>query len=277
MIIGYLMGGLGNQLFQIFATISYAMKNRHRFVFPLNITPGVTNRHPYWSSFLASLKNFTINQVTTHPVVREKGFEYEELPPIIESENAILYGYFQSYKYFEKSFPTICKLIGLDKQKAQLVADYPNNYYNIISMHFRLGDYKTLTNFHPVLPYEYYRNSIQIVLNSTRKDDWTVLYFCEKDDNEEVFKTINTLQLEFPKVKFIKQDDGVEDWKQMLMMSVCEHNIIANSTFSWWSAYFNSNVDKIVCYPEMWFGSALKEKNNTKDLFPNEWTKIEFL
>ena len=147
----------------------------------------------------------------------------------------------------------------------------------MISMHFRLGDYKQLQDCHPVLPYEYYRNSLRYLLNTTRKKDWTILYFCEKADNEEVFASIKQLQLEFPELVFIKQDDSVEDWKQMLMMSVCEHNIIANSTFSWWSAYFNSNVDKIVCYPEIWFGPALKEKNNTKDLFPNEWTKIKFL
>jgi hypothetical protein len=277
MIIGYLMGGLGNQLFQIFATISYATKNKHKFLFPLNITPGVTNRHPYWKSFMSNLKNFTINQIPQLPLLREKGFEYEEIMSIPNEDNAILYGYFQSYKYFEDTFTSICRLISLDKQKAQLVADYPNNYSNIISMHFRLGDYKNLPNSHPVLPYEYYLNSLHFLLNATKRDDWNVLYFCEKEDNEEVFKTINALKLEFPKLVFVKQDDSVEDWKQMLMMSICAHNIIANSTFSWWGAYFNTTPSKIVCYPELWFGPALKDTNNTKDLFPNEWTKTQFL
>jgi len=277
MIIGYLMGGLGNQLFQIFATISYSMKNKYRFVFPENITPGVTNRHPYWSSFLANLKNFTINHVPQLPLVKEKSFEYEELPDLVENNDTILYGYFQSYKYFDNEFDSICRLIALDKQKEQLVIDYPNDYSNIVSMHFRLGDYKSLPDFHPVLPYEYYRNALKFMLNATKRDDWTVVYFCEKDDNEEVFKIINGLQIEFTEIKFIKQDDGLEDWKQMLMMSVCTHNIIANSTFSWWGAYFNATPLKIVCYPELWFGPAIKEKNNTKDLFPEEWFRIEFL
>jgi len=277
MIIGYLMGGLGNQLFQIFATISYAMKNKCRFVFPENITPGITNRHPYWSSFLANLKNFTINHVPKLPLVKEKRFEYEVLPDLVDNNDAILHGYFQSYKYFDTVFTSICKLIALDKQKEQLVIDYPNNYSNIISMHFRLGDYKSLPDFHPVLPYEYYKNALKFVLNSTQRTNWSVLYFCEKNDNEEVFKTINRLQIEFTEIKFIKQDDGLEDWKQMLMMSVCTHNIIANSTFSWWGAYFNAMPSKIVCYPELWFGPAIKEKNNTTDLFPEEWFRIEFL
>ena len=277
MIVGDLMGGLGNQLFQLFATIAYAMKHKCKFAFPLNITPGVTNRHPYWSSFLVNLKNFTINQIPNFSILREKGFEYEKLPELVHNNDAILHGYFQSYKYFNNEFDSICRLIALNKQKEQLVVDYPNDYSNTISMHFRLGDYKSLQNFHPVLPFEYYKNALKFVSNSTQRTDWTVLYFCEKDDNEEVFTTINGLQLEFPKMKFIKQDDGLEDWKQMLMMSNCAYNIIANSTFSWWGAYFNTMPSKIVCYPELWFGPAIKEKNNTKDLFPNSWIKIEFL
>jgi len=59
----------------------------------------------------------------------------------------------------------------------------------------------------------------------------------------------------------------------MLMMSLCQHNIIPNSTFSWWGAYFNSNTEKIVCYPDVWFGPAVS-KRIVDDLFPESWTKI---
>ena len=68
--------------------------------------------------------------------------------------------------------------------------------------------------------------------------------------------------------------DTLDDWQQMLLMSCCHHNIIANSSFSWWAAYLNSNKDKIVCYPSVWFGPSAN--NNTKDLCPSDWTKIKF-
>ena len=56
----------------------------------------------------------------------------------------------------------------------------------------------------------------------------------------------------------MKVDDNIPDWKQMLIMANCDANIIANSTFSWWGAYFNKNPKKIVCYPNVWFGQSIK-------------------
>ena len=70
----------------------------------------------------------------------------------------------------------------------------------------------------------------------------------------------------------MKVDDSIEDYNQLMIMSMCNHNIIANSTFSWWGAYFNNNPDKMVCYPSIWFGPSLPHK--TDDLFPPSWTKI---
>ena len=100
-----------------------------------------------------------------------------------------------------------------------------------------------------------------------------ILYFCEKQDNEDVENTINKLKIKFPTCVFEKANDEIEDWKQMIIMSCCKDNIIANSTFSWWGAYFNDNTDKNICYPSQWFGY----KNShlvTADLFPETWNKI---
>jgi hypothetical protein len=73
-------------------------------------------------------------------------------------------------------------------------------------------------------------------------------------------------------MKFIRVNPHLDDWEQMLLMSLCEHNIIANSTFSWWGAYLNSNVEKIVCYPDQWFSP--KANKDTSDLFLEDWVKI---
>jgi hypothetical protein len=70
----------------------------------------------------------------------------------------------------------------------------------------------------------------------------------------------------------MRADSKLSDWEQLLLMSLCEHNIIANSTFSWWSGYFNTNQNKIICYPSQWFGPNIV--HCTSDLFPKNWFKI---
>jgi len=273
MIIGHLMGGLGNQLFQIFTTIAYAIREKHPFAFPETVNPGQPNRPNYWSSFLVKLRIFTKNYLPKTDILREKGFEYEELPKC-KYENLILSGYFQSHKYFDEYFGTICNMIGVEKHRKVVSANYPNDYSTAISMHFRLGDYKKLQDKHPILSYEYYRSAL-LYIHSKKTNVYKVLYFCEKEDNETVEKMINRLRYDstLSHLVFVKAPDDIADWQQMLMMSLCAHNIIANSTFSWWGAQFNTNADKLVCYPSVWFGPALKEKT-VFDLFPDSWIKI---
>ena len=99
-----------------------------------------------------------------------------------------------------------------------------------------------------------------------------VLYFCENDDIDDVMVTINKLKNKFSSFNFMRADNNLKDWQQLILMSLCHHNIIANSSFSWWAAYLNNWNDKIVCYPSIWFGTALT--HNTIDLCPLEWTKI---
>jgi hypothetical protein len=275
-----LMGGFGNQLFQIFATISYAIKSRNQFKFLALETLGgggsSTLRYTFWNTFFSKLKPFLIKELPLNiEVIRENGFQYNNIPihKFLEKDTMI-HGYFQSYKYFEDSYSTICKVIGLDNMKETLLQkiNMTNEYLtNTISMHFRIGDYKKIQHFHPLATYEYYKNALM----HTKKmldGNYTVMYFCEDVDIEDVLIIIHKLEHKFPDYLFIRGENSLDDWEQMLLMSCCHHNIIANSSFSWWSAYFNSNEDKIICYPSVWFGPSANI--DTKDLCPPKWIKI---
>jgi len=284
-----IMGGLGNQLFQIFATISYAIRNNKYFIFPYT-TQLNAYRYSFWNSFLIDLSIYTtINSIwkktnmellSNIPTYREHNFHHAEIPSTDES--LMLLGYFQSYKYFIEEQHVIFKMIQLREQQQnikeeflnELFTDYENTIF--ISLHFRLGDYITLPNYYPILPIEYYRKSIDYLLSflpSHKKIK--VLYFCEKPDNVIVLPKIKELQINFrdENLQFIKVSDEIVDWKQVLIMSICHHNIIANSTFSWWGAYFNNYENKKVCFPSIWFGTALSN-NKIDDLCPNSWKKI---
>lgn len=271
-----LKGGLGNQLFEIFATLSYSMDNNQFFYFKNTyaLNNGVTKRHTYWHNLLIHLRLYLtdsayINKLT---VVREKSFKYEELQAVTPLDNIILDGYFQSHKYFEKNYSKIYDFLKLETMKKKTTSKYNYKYEDFISMHFRQGDYKNLQDTHPILTYKYYENSLKEILKKTNSKTQKVLYFCEKEDNEEIEKIIDSIKKTIKNLAFIKVTDDIEDWQQLLLMSACGHNIIANSSFSWWGAYLNTNPKKIVCYPEVWFGP--KAPNDTSDLFPESWTKI---
>jgi hypothetical protein len=284
-----LQGGLGNQLFQIFTTIAYALKYSKPFFF-LNITQlgngenGSTIRYTYWESFLNGLKPFlkTIKEIPELTFIKEKNFKYD---PIVENlyqgYGTMLVGYFQSPKYFNQSKNAIFKLIKLDLKKMivkEKIKNKNNDIYDIdsndfISMHFRLGDYKLYPDMHPILSKEYYKNALKYVLKEeSTNNQLKVLYFCENDDVIAVEETISYLEKEFESVIFLRAIPTFSDWEQLLLMSLCKHNIIANSSFSWWGAYLNENPGKIVCYPEKWFGPNVQ--HDTCDLFPDYWIKI---
>jgi hypothetical protein len=230
-------------------------------------------------------------------VLKEAGFHFTELPwsNVLQQSNIMLVGYFQSHKYFSMFYNTICKMIDLENQKMNIITKYRNffesanqneesnnsqyhEFEKYISIHFRLGDYKDNPDIHLVLNKEYYEKALLYVMAETEKKDWKILYFCEEKSNEEVEESIKYLKKRCSKCQFIKVMDSIPDWEQMLLMSCCTHNIIANSTFSWWGAYLNSNPNKIVCYPNKWFGSSMPNHKTlfmNDDLFPATWMMIE--
>jgi len=317
----FIMGGLGNQLFQIATTIAYAIRYKCVFLFPYTIEV-FKNRFSYWDSFLLSLKKFT----TEHPECKrtitdlhylskfpERAFHFTPIPNI--GKSVCLQGYFQSYLYFEQEKESIFKMFRLREQQEKIFSEYSEYFVDAntntrdtitISIHFRLGDYLFLPDHHPILPLSYYEYALEYILSRLSKDDnqkrIRILYFCEKNDYSIVAKNIELLELKFSfySIEFIKVEDDIEDWKQMLIMSLCQHHIIANSTFSWWGAYFHGTCgayfhgtcgayfhgtytcglykeekenETMITYPSIWFGPKLQDKI-VADLFPKQWTKI---
>jgi hypothetical protein len=276
-----LMGGLGNQIFQIFTTISYALrsKNSFKFINAKKLGEGDTTiRNTYWDSFFYKLKPFTTNVFPQLEIIRENGFRFNELPiNAMFSRNILLHGYFQSYKYFQSNYEMICRLICLKQMKDDLLKKLNYNEDSLsetVSMHFRLGDYKIHSEYHPIMKKEYYNRCIEHIKNVYKSDkSLRILYFCEDVDVNEVEQSIEYLSKKHPEVEFVRADNSLDDWEQMLLMSLCRHNIIANSSFSWWGAYFNSRKDKIVCYPSLWFGRI--SNIDTTDMYPEEWIRIK--
>ena len=266
------MGGLGNQLFQIFTLIHLSLEENIPFYFDSRSKPSRNDRPFYWNNFLKGLVSFIKNEHTTL-VYREPRFQYTPLPAIPKDKNVKLFGYFQSYKYFHESRSSIFNMIRLSKSKESILSKFSGNFFqNTISLHFRIGDYKNLQHCHPVLPFEYYKMALQRLIEDTEKDSWKVLYFYEKQNTDEVKGHIEKLKKQFPNLLFESVDHDLADWEQITTMSLCQHNIIANSSFSWWGAYMNENENKVY-YPNLWFGPAMADKN-ISDMCLGEWNRI---
>ncbi len=274
-----IMGGLGNQLFQIFTGISYAIDNKTAFKIKFNkadlISPvdGISKRPTYWDNFLSSVRDFTYTERPLLPVFREmEAFKYNKIPSV--AEDFILFGYYQSYLYFDNNKDTIKKMLNIDKSR-EIIKNENLNFFgdkHPISMHFRIGDYVKASHVHPILDIEYYKDALRALSenNSNLSRDYYILYFFEPIDKDVVYEKIKLLQREYPDIEFRPCNENIEDYKQMLLMSSCSHNILANSTFSWWGAYLNNNPDKVVIRPEKWINTH----SRLSDLFPEYWSNI---
>jgi hypothetical protein len=297
-------GGLGNQLFQVFATLAAAIRNGDTCYFLHTMRDASGKRATYWNSLFHALKPMTVLPTQANvqrfmqlPTHQETSFRYNKIPSktAMNSAPLKLVGYFQSDKYFTDVRDQIyANLQLLEQQRSIRTAFAESAWFSrdttvTVAVHFRIGDYAAIQEAHPILTLDYYRDALKHVIqhapikdaaiNDAHHGKINVLIFNQACDSAVVLDHMHKLNADpafTARCRFHKVPDMFDDWKQMLLMSVCDHNIIANSTFSWWSAYLNQNPDKVVCYPGTWFGPALK-KHDTRDLFPKEWIKVNSL
>lgn len=228
------MGRLGNQLFQMSATIALALRNNDKYVFPPWPEENNFNLYDCFSSDIQNTKEY-----------RETSFSYS---PIEYKPNLDLVGFFQSEKYFEDYKDIIIRnltpRVGFGM------------FRNTTSIHVRRGDYLKFSESHTHLEMQYYLEAMQTIKSEKYLVFSDDIAWCKNNFTGD-------------NITFIEGNSPAVDLSLMLGS---EHNIIANSSFSWWGAYLNKNPSKIVVAPKNWFGPKLL--HDTKDLLPKEWIKI---
>lgn len=231
-------GRLGNILFQVAATIALALRNNDDYVFP--------NNWPDKQYFNIPLDKF-VDKVYFSSKYNEPHYHYSPIPYCV---NLNIESYSQSYKYFDDYSNIIKQLltpnIKADKQ------DY-------VSIHVRRTDYLIHKNCYNTLTRDNFYNRAMERSESNR--------FLIFSDQIEWCKQ-NFRGNEFT---FVEGNNAATDLK---LMANCNSNIIANSSFSWWAAYLNDNVNKMVIAPDIWFGPELSPTHNTKDLYLPNWIRI---
>lgn len=267
--IGY-NGRFGNQLFQLAALVGVSEKNGYRFVIPKQNLRINQNRSMdgkiFDSGFILpncfdidSKYYETINSFTN--VVTEKHFHFDENIFNI-SDGCFLDGYFQTEKYFshckEKLFEILKFRTDIIEQAKNLLPDTKNN---LVSIHIRRGDYTYPNPYHPVLGVDYIENA----LDHFKGENYHFVVF---SDDIDWCKSVWSDKSNF---SFF---DSKSQYIDFCAMSMCHHNIITNSSFSWWASYFNMNTSKKVIAPNKWFGTGYSHYN-TNDLYRNDMTLVD--
>lgn len=182
----------------------------------------------------------------------------------LRTKNTLVYdGYWQNLIFFNNDTISLFKYVEIETNDVnnssllKLIKDTQS-----ISIHIRRGDYLNFSDIYGnICDKNYYNKAIERF-----KEFKDVIYIFFSDD-------VNWVKGEFSHISnsiFVDWNTGSNSYIDMYLMSNCKHNIIANSSFSWWGAYLNNNPDKIVIAPKKWFKSKLEDPN----IFPPDWIRI---
>jgi hypothetical protein len=293
MIIVKLMGGLGNQMFQyalgkrvsilretmLKVDVSYLNNKQYTHtsrVYELNVfSSGIQITTDAELNKFNSIRKSKIKRgiqqlfpfIFPYHTIGEQSHEYSER--ILNSPtNSLLIGYWQSEKYFlpiEAIIRNDFTFEGsLDAVNSALAMEIES--CNSVSLHVRRGDYvyhPETRLFHGICTPEYYYRAVDLIKNKIPN----VHLFIFSDDMDWVKANI---KFDIP-ATYVENNSGDNSFIDMRLISLCKHNIIANSSFSWWGAWLNNNSGKIVVAPAKWFND---DSINVKDVVPETWLKL---
>ncbi|MBA3665079.1 MAG: alpha-1,2-fucosyltransferase [Bacteroidetes bacterium] len=290
MIIVTLKGGLGNQLFQYAAGRALAIQRGEELLLDLSFLSkdphGAYTRRQFeldqikFKARVASdeeLRRFgkttvvsrVLNKfkLTSHYVFNENGYAYipgfNRLP-----NNVLLNGYWQSEKYFKSVRGTLLKEIAPNFEFTDAGRSIKNQIdsVNSVSIHVRRGDFITLKNaheFHGGCDMTYYSKAIEKI-NSLTNDP---VFFIFSDDISWCKSRFSFIH----NAHFIENEPAKKSAQDLFLMSYCKHNIIANSSYSWWAAWLNSNPNHKVLMPSSWYKEI---KSDTIDIVSENWIVV---
>ncbi len=200
---------------------------------------------------------------TSHVIEKESSIFDESILSL--RGDFYLEGYWQVEKYFKdiediirNDFQVKEALTGKNKEVADMIADS-----NSVSLHIRRGDYLDHPEIYATFGLDYYLRAVEFIarqfINPT--------CFIFSDDMPWVKKN---LKLDFP-ATYVDHNLANKNYEDLRLMSLCQHNIIANSSFSWWGAWLNNNKNKLVIAPKKLFNNPAQSE---KDCIPESWVRI---
>jgi hypothetical protein len=284
MIIGYIFGGLGNQMFQYAILRSLSIEKNVPFAISLDMFDVYkSNSYKLNDIFNLECKILTKRELESernfffkNPLVLKifsklrfnifnYNFEFDiskyQTIKIHNKKTTFLYGYWQNEQYFNNIRNIILNdfnfILPTDKLNLNHLTKINNS--NSISVHIRRGDYSK-SKIHDILDINYYVKAFDLI--NLKYND--TLFFVFSDD---LIWAKENLPNNY-KYIFIDNNYNASHF-DMFLMSRCKHNIIANSTFSWWSAWLNINPSKIIIAPINWY-------KNSKHIHPlsKDWILI---
>jgi len=246
--------GLGNQLFCVSTTYAYAKRHNKIPIFPDIITDPKVGQ--YSTLFYKNLNPGPDHSLSDFFSYKEESCLYAEIPFV--SGNIHLKGYFQSEKYFNDFRNDIMHTLNVRELKKDIISKY-GDFSDYTSIHIRRGDY--LSPHYPLhnpLPVDYYMRAMTLMGAQNK--------FVFVSDDIEWCR--NNFDIGKKGVFF----EGERDYEDMILMSTCKNNIIANSSFSWWSAWMNEDPDKKVIAPQQWVGR--RTAYGSSGIIPPSWRRI---